>query len=47
MKVALYCRVSTEEQNTAHQERALKKYCEVHEHEVYKVYSDVFSGKAN
>ncbi len=46
MKVALYCRVSTEEQNTQHQERALKKYCEAHGHEIYKVYSDVFSGKA-
>lgn len=44
MKVALYCRVSTEEQTTEHQEKALRKYCEVHNHEVYKVYSDVISG---
>ena len=44
MKVALYCRVSTDEQNAEHQERALRKYCEVHNHEVFKVYSDVISG---
>ena len=44
MKVALYCRVSTEEQNTEHQEKALRKYCEAHGHEIYKVYSDVISG---
>ena len=44
MKVALYCRVSTEEQNTEHQEKALRKYCEAHGHEIFKVYSDVISG---
>lgn len=44
MKVALYCRVSTEEQDTTHQEKALIKYCEIHDHEVYKVYSDVIGG---
>ena len=44
MKVALYCRVSTEEQTTEHQERILRKYCEAHGHEVYKIYSDVISG---
>lgn len=46
MKVALYCRVSTEEQTTAHQEQALREYCERHNHEVYKVYSDVITGTA-
>jgi len=44
MKVAIYCRVSTEEQTTEHQEKALRKYCEVHNYEIYKVYSDVISG---
>ena len=47
MKVALYCRVSTEDQNNEHQERALRKYCEVHDHQIYKVYSDVMSGTKN
>lgn len=48
MKVALYCRVSTDEQSTEHQEKALIKYCEVHNYQVFKVYSDVISGtKAN
>jgi DNA invertase Pin-like site-specific DNA recombinase len=46
MKVALYCRVSTEEQDTIHQEKALIKYCEMHNHEVYKIYRDTYSGKA-
>jgi DNA invertase Pin-like site-specific DNA recombinase len=46
MKIALYCRVSTDEQNTIHQEKALVKYCDIHNHEVYKVYRDVYTGKA-
>lgn len=44
MKIALYCRVSTEDQSIEHQEKALRKYCEAHSHDVYKVYSDVISG---
>jgi len=44
MKVAIYCRVSTGDQNTEHQEKALRKYCEVHNYEIYKVYSDVITG---
>ena len=44
LKVALYCRVSTEEQTTEHQEKHLIKYCEIHNHEVFKIYKDVISG---
>lgn len=44
MKVAIYCRVSTEEQDADKQEFICNEYCERHEHEVYKVYKDVISG---
>ena len=44
MKVAIYCRVSTEEQDADKQETLCRKYCEIQEHEVYKVYKDVISG---
>lgn len=44
MKVAIYCRVSTEEQDASKQEDICRKYCKVNEHEIYKVYSDVISG---
>jgi len=44
MKVAIYCRVSTEEQFADKQEVSLKEYCEKNGHEVYAVYKDVCSG---
>lgn len=44
MKVAIYCRVSTEEQNPKIQERICKEYCDRMGHEVYKIYTDVFTG---
>lgn len=44
MKVACYCRVSTDEQFVDKQEKELKEYCARQGHEVYKVYSDVISG---
>lgn len=46
MKVAIYCRVSTEEQNLDNQIELCKIACERMKHEVYKVYSDVISGKS-
>ena len=44
MKVAIYARVSTEEQDADKQELYIKEYCERHQHEIYKVYKDVISG---
>jgi len=44
MKVAVYCRVSTEEQNLQTQEDICKKFCEMNGHEIYNVYTDVTSG---
>lgn len=45
MKVAIYCRVSTEEQDVDKQEQACLEYCSRMGHEVFKVYRDVISGK--
>jgi site-specific DNA recombinase len=45
MKVAIYCRVSTEEQDADKQEFICNEYCKVHGFEVYKVYKDIISGK--
>ncbi|KKN25443.1 hypothetical protein LCGC14_0884750 [marine sediment metagenome] len=48
MKVAIYCRVSTEEQDAGKQEHICRKYCENKEDwEIFKVYKDVISGKEN
>lgn len=44
-KVAIYCRVSTDDQHTDKQEDICKEYCERNKLEVYKVYKDVISGK--
>ena len=40
MKVAIYVRVSTQEQTTLNQELELKEYCDRHGYEVYKIYKD-------
>ena len=40
MKVAIYARVSTEEQDADKQEQACLEYCKRHDHEVIKVYKD-------
>lgn len=45
MKVAIYVRVSTEQQDYDKQLDLCKKHCEVKGYEIYKVYSDVISGK--
>ncbi len=44
MKVAIYCRVSTEEQDADKQEYLCQEYCQRNNIEVYKVYKDVISG---
>lgn len=44
MKVAIYCRVSTEEQHADKQETELTNFALKHNHEIVKVYSDVISG---
>lgn len=44
MKAAIYCRVSTEEQTTKHQENSLLEFAKNRGYEIYRVYSDVVSG---
>ena len=46
MKVAIYARVSTEEQDASKQEDICRKYCQAQGFEIYKVYTDVYSGAA-
>jgi len=44
MKVAIYCRVSTEEQDADKQEASCREYCKRNNHEIIKVYKDIISG---
>lgn len=44
MKVAIYCRVSTADQDADKQEFICKEYCKRNNYEIYKVYKDVISG---
>ena len=44
VKVAIYCRVSTEEQDADKQEFLCKEYCERNKFEIYKIYKDIISG---
>jgi DNA invertase Pin-like site-specific DNA recombinase len=44
MKVAIYCRVSTQDQDADKQQKICQEYCNNRDWEVYKVYSDVISG---
>lgn len=44
MKVAIYCRVSTDEQDADKQEMACLDYCKRNNFQVFKVYKDVISG---
>jgi DNA invertase Pin-like site-specific DNA recombinase len=44
MKVAIYCRVSTEDQSVDNQEYICNEYCKKNNFEVYKIYKDVISG---
>ena len=47
MKVSVYCRVSTEEQDADKQEFACLEYCKRNNFEVFKVYKDIFSGSTS
>lgn len=44
MKIAIYCRVSTEDQDNDKQEFICREYCKTHNHLVFRVYKDVISG---
>jgi len=44
MKVAIYCRVSTDEQDASKQEDICLESCKRNGFEVYKIYKDVISG---
>jgi len=46
MKVAIYARVSTEDQDANKQIINLREYCKNKKYEIYKEYVDVFSGAA-
>jgi|TARA_R100000501_G_C2570227_1_gene77363 DNA invertase Pin-like site-specific DNA recombinase len=46
MKVGIYVRVSTEKQDYDNQIELCKKHCEIHEHEIYKIYKDVYTGSS-
>lgn len=45
MRVSVYTRVSTTEQNPEMQKQRILEYCKVNELEVYDIYEDVISGK--
>lgn len=44
MRVAIYCRVSTEEQDADKQEHICRDWCRRNNHEIFDVYKDVISG---
>lgn len=44
MKVAIYARVSTTEQDTGHQVRSLEEFCRNREYELVGSYCDIISG---
>ena len=44
MKVAIYCRISTEQQDLTNQIELCRKHCEIRGWEVYKIYKDIISG---
>lgn len=47
VKIAIYCRVSTDEQNADKQEDICLEYCKRMGFEVFKVYKDVISGSTS
>lgn len=47
MRVAIYTRISTEDQNPDTQLKQIQGYCITHDHEVYDIYEDVISGKSD
>ncbi len=46
MKVALYARVSTEDQHADKQVEAMKEFCFRYRHDIFDIYVDVMSGKS-
>ncbi len=44
MKIAIYVRISTEQQDLDNQIELCKKHCEVKGYEIYKIYQDVYTG---
>jgi len=44
MKVAIYCRVSTEQQDADKQEQICVESCQKEGHTIYEVYKDIISG---
>ncbi len=44
MKVAIYCRVSTEDQSNEKQIKMCKEYAKRNNHDIYQIYSDTISG---
>ena len=44
MKLAIYARVSTEDQHADKQVDAIREYCRRNNHEIYDEYIDVISG---
>ena len=44
MKIAIYCRVSTDEQHADKQEDICLEFCKRHGYEVFHVYKDIISG---
>jgi DNA invertase Pin-like site-specific DNA recombinase len=47
IKVAIYARVSTEEQNPKTQEEMCKTYCERQGYELFKIYTDIYTGTSD
>jgi len=47
MKVAIYCRVSTDKQEADNQLLQLRDYCTKQNYEIFKEYVDIISGKEN
>jgi DNA invertase Pin-like site-specific DNA recombinase len=44
MRVAIYCRVSTQDQHPEKQQAAMLEYCQRQGWDVWKVYTDIISG---
>jgi DNA invertase Pin-like site-specific DNA recombinase len=47
MKVAIYVRVSTDEQDLSSQLELCKKHCEIQGYEIYKIYQDIYTGTSD
>ncbi len=47
MKMAIYARVSTEEQNADKQVEICQEYCKRNNLEIYKIYKDIISGSTS